>query len=86
MPLLGGAPGSMLFTLAGFDIALAYTTLLTAEEAWSEVQRLVDSHDKPGVDLLLVTAGGPDANGNVFEVVPFAVEVCGGGRGVMFTR
>jgi hypothetical protein len=66
VPLLGGAPGSMLFTLAGFDIALVYTTLLTAEDAWSEVQRLVDSHDKPGVDLLLLTAGGPDANGNVF--------------------
>ncbi len=78
VPLLGGAPGSMLFTLAGFDIALAYTTLLTAEEAWSEVQRLVDSHDKPGVDLLLVTAGGPDANGNVFPaeeaVANFIVE------------
>jgi hypothetical protein len=78
VPLLGGAPGSMLFTLAGFDIALVYTTLLTAEEAWSEVQRLVDSHDKPGVDLLLVTAGGPDANGNVFPaeeaVANFVVE------------
>jgi len=66
LPLLGGVPGSMLFTIAGFDIALAYTTLITAEEAWGEVQRLVDSHDKPGVDLLLLSAGAPDDNGNVF--------------------
>jgi hypothetical protein len=29
---------------------------------------LVDSHDRPGVDLLLVTAGGPDTNGNIFPV------------------
>jgi hypothetical protein len=65
-PLLGGAPGSMLYTLAGFDIALAYTTLITADEAWREVQRLVDEHDKQGVDVLLVTAGGPDSHGNVF--------------------
>ncbi len=65
-PLLGGAPGSMLYTLAGFDIALAYTTLITADEAWREIQRLVDEHDKQGVDVLLVTAGGPDSHGNVF--------------------
>lgn len=56
----------MLFTLAGFDIALAYTTLITADEAWHELQRLVDAHDRPGVDVLLVTAGGPDSAGNVF--------------------
>jgi hypothetical protein len=65
-PLLGGAPGSMLYTLAGFDIALAYSTLITADEAWREIQRLVDEHDKQGVDVLLVSAGGPDSHGNVF--------------------
>jgi hypothetical protein len=66
VPILDGVPGSMLFTLAGFDIGLAYTTPITAEAAWQEVQRLVDKHDQPDVDLLLITAGGPDARGNMF--------------------
>lgn len=65
-PLTGGAPGSMMYALAGFDIGLAYSTVLTAADAWGEVQRLVDGHDKPGVDHLLITAGGPDAKGNIF--------------------
>jgi hypothetical protein len=66
VPLTGGAPGSMLYTLAGFDIGLAYSSVLTAGDVWSEVQRLVDGHDRPGVDLLLITAGAPDASGVVF--------------------
>jgi hypothetical protein len=65
-PLLGAVPNSMLYTVAGFDVGVAHTTLLTAQAAWGEVQRLVDSHDKPGVDFLLITAGAPDHRGNIF--------------------
>jgi hypothetical protein len=68
VPFMSAAPSSMLFSLAGFELGLALTTFLTAEEAWNEIERLVTEHDQPGVDLLLVTAGGPDANGNVFPV------------------
>jgi hypothetical protein len=66
VPLADGAPSSTLFTVAAFDIGLAYSTILTGEMAWGEVQRLVRSHDKPGVNLLLITVGGPDANGDMF--------------------
>jgi hypothetical protein len=66
VPLADGAPSSTLFTVAAFDIGLAYTTILTGEMAWGEVQRLVRSHDQPGVNLLLITVCGPDANGNMF--------------------
>jgi hypothetical protein len=66
VPVTNAAPSTMLFSVAGFELGLAYTTHVTAKSAWAELQRLVDSHDKPGVDLLLVTAGGPDARGNVF--------------------
>ncbi len=66
VPLLGGVAASMLYTAAGFDIALVYSTKLTASGAWAEIQRLVDKHDQSGVDLLLMTAGAPDANGNIF--------------------
>jgi hypothetical protein len=66
VPMVNVAPGTMLFSRMGFEIGLAYTTFVTAQSAWGEVQRLVDSHDQAGVDVLLVTAGGPDADGNVF--------------------
>jgi hypothetical protein len=66
VPITNAAPSTMLFTIAGFELGLVYTTFMTAKTAWTEVQRLVDSHDKPGVDVLLITAGGPDATGNVF--------------------
>lgn len=66
VPLTGAAPGSVLYTLAGLDIGLAYSTVLTAGDIWGEVQRLVDSHDKPSVGQLLITAGGPDSKGNIF--------------------
>jgi hypothetical protein len=66
VPFAGGVPGTMLFAFSGFEIGLAYTTLLTAQEAWDLVQKLVDDHDRPGVDVLLITAGGPNVHGNVF--------------------
>jgi hypothetical protein len=52
--------------MTGFELGLAYTTLLTAQAAWQEVQRLVDQHDQPGVDILLITAGAPDQRGQIF--------------------
>jgi hypothetical protein len=68
VPLANAVPGSMLFTLAGFEIALVYTTMLTASGAWAEVQRLVDKHDKPGVELLVITAAGPDPSGTIYPL------------------
>jgi hypothetical protein len=44
----------------------------------AEIHRLAESHDKPGVDGLLITAGAPDRNGNIFPseeaVARFIVE------------
>jgi hypothetical protein len=56
----------MLFTFAGFELGLAYTSLITAKAAWTEVQRLTDDHDQPGVDILLITAGAPDQRGEIY--------------------
>jgi hypothetical protein len=36
LPLVGAAPSSMLFTLAVFELGLAYTTFLTADSVWAE--------------------------------------------------
>jgi hypothetical protein len=65
VPMLQAAPSTVLFTIAGFEIGLVYTTIITREKAQNELQRLVEKHDKAGVDLLLITAGGPDASGIV---------------------
>ena len=65
-PFLGGVPSSMLATIAGFDVGIVHTTLITAQAGWTEIQRLVDSHDKPGVNVLLVSAGAPDQHGLVY--------------------
>ena len=66
MPLVGNAPSTMLFTFAGFELGLAYSSIRTAEAAWQEIQRLVDQHDKVGVDILLITSGAPDGYGQIF--------------------
>jgi hypothetical protein len=66
VPITNAAPSTILFTIGGFELGLAYSTLITARGAWDEIQRLVDGHDKPGVDLLVITAGGPDVRGNLF--------------------
>jgi hypothetical protein len=66
VPIVNAAPGTMLFTLAGFELGLAHTSFVTARGAWDEVQRLVDKHDQPGVDMLVITAGGPDVRGMIF--------------------
>lgn len=59
-------PGSVMFTIHGFEIGMAYTSLITSSAAWQIVQKLVDDHDQPGVDVLIITAGAPDGRGNVY--------------------
>jgi hypothetical protein len=66
VPFVNSAPSTMLFSIAGFELGLAYTTQLTYDDALAEVQRLISVHDKPGVDLLLITASGPDQNGLIY--------------------
>ena len=56
----------MLYTLTGFELGLAYTSLRTAQAAWQEIQRLVDQHDQAGVDILLITSGAPDQHGQIY--------------------
>jgi hypothetical protein len=40
--------------------------LTTAKAAWNEIQRLVDEHDRAGVDILLITAAAPDQRGDIY--------------------
>jgi hypothetical protein len=65
-PLIANAPSTMLFTFCGFELGLAYTSILTAEAAWEEIGRLVRKHDQVGVDILLITTSAPDQHGLIF--------------------
>jgi hypothetical protein len=65
-PIRPNAPASRFFTLTGFELALNYSSFLTTTAVTTEIQRLADKHDQPGVDVLLITAGAPDRNGDIF--------------------
>ena len=58
----------------GFEIGLACGNRITITEEWAELERLVIDHDKPGVDLLLVTARGSDHNGQIFPAEEVVAE------------
>jgi hypothetical protein len=66
VPFRNAVPDTAFRSFTGFDLGFAYTTEHTASTTTSELQRRIDQHDKPGVDWLLVTAGGPSAEGLVF--------------------
>lgn len=78
MPLASGVPGTILFALRGFEVGLAFSTAHTAESVWGEIARLINDHDQPGVDELLISVGVPNQHGQVFPsdeaVARFAIE------------
>ena len=55
--------GQAFATGLGFELQLSRPAELTAESAISELRRIVSDHDKPEIEHLLVTAGGPDRAG-----------------------
>jgi hypothetical protein len=78
IPIAIATPSTLLFALQGFEIGLSFATEHTAKSAWQELERLIEGHDKPGVDWLLVSAGAPNARGQLFPsdgaVARFAIE------------
>lgn len=47
----------------GFGIQLHMPRQVTATDVAGELSRLVSKHDKPEIEALVITAGGPDRNG-----------------------
>jgi hypothetical protein len=71
MPLLNASPTGLFHTLTGFEIALSYTTCHTAATVGETLDRLVQDHDKPGVDVLVLSVGAPDRNGAMYPLEQF---------------
>lgn len=66
IPLLGGVPTSPLYCLTGFEIGLAFQSEHTASEEWARLKEVVSRKDKPGNDVLLISAGAPDRTGTCY--------------------
>jgi hypothetical protein len=61
--LRNAVPASAFFAETGFELVLAFQSVHPQDAAWLELRRLVDRHDKPEINDLVVTIGGPKHNG-----------------------
>jgi hypothetical protein len=66
VPLLGGVPSSWLLFMTGFELGLSYQSNHRISDEWSRLQELISRKDRPGNDVLLISAGAPDRLGQVF--------------------
>lgn len=64
--LRDAVPASRFYEATGFELVLAYQSSDTLASPWRELWRLVKKHDKPKIQHLLLTVGGPKANGVAF--------------------
>ena len=63
---LDADPGSPFYRFTGFELGFAFTTVIRQEDAWDRARRLVTTHDRPGVDELIISAGAPTKQGLAF--------------------
>lgn len=77
-PMRGGSPSSFFYLAMGFELGLAYQTDHDLQSAWSQIRRLVDRHDKPEIETLVITVGAPDRHGFLYpsetSLMIFALE------------
>jgi len=66
MPMQAAVPSTLFFHRTGFEIGIALSTTESPSSLWSELCRLVQHHDNPRTDHLLITAGGPGKSGFMF--------------------
>jgi hypothetical protein len=61
--LLGPLGGMRFSTGLGFEVQLSRQRDITPNDAYDLLTRIVNAHDQPQIDHLLLTAGGPDTTG-----------------------
>jgi hypothetical protein len=74
-PMIGGVPNARFFARMGFEMGLGYTTALSASRVWNEIGRLVEAHDREGVDILVLSAGALDEMGTWYPSDAVAAEI-----------
>lgn len=66
LPINDDYRASRFMSRMGFDLILGYTTTYRLAEVQQSVRDLIARKDKPGNEWLLITAGGPNAQGLTF--------------------
>lgn len=80
VPLTGSVPTTSFFHKMGFEMGLGFYTRHNADDAWQEVSRLANAHDKPEIAELLISAGAPNEQGFIYPsdeyVINLMLEEC----------
>jgi hypothetical protein len=63
IPMTNGTPSSFFYLSTGFELGLAFQTTHDASSAWQSLTRLIESHDNPETQLLVISVGAPDRHG-----------------------
>lgn len=63
IPMSNGTPSSHFYLSTGFELGLAFQTTHDVASAWQSITRLVDSHDNPETQILIISVGAPDRRG-----------------------
>lgn len=63
IPFQGPMPSTPFFQQMGFEMALHFSSYHTSTSLWEILRKNIAAHDKPGIDTLVITVGGPDNNG-----------------------
>ncbi len=66
LPIGAVLPPTRLFAAVGFELSLGYASTHARESGWREIMTVIAAHDKPGIDHLLITVGGPNREGRGF--------------------
>lgn len=64
--MVGPTEGARFSTGLGFEVQLHLPEQVTYSSAKANLDRIVDQHDQPEIEHLLLTAGGPDRRGMRF--------------------
>jgi hypothetical protein len=65
-PLKSPEGRSPFFNVMGFELTYPFMTAIYEDEAFAHLQHLIEKHDKPGVDHLLVSISAPVVDGWAF--------------------
>lgn len=63
---LAGDPNTGFCLATAFELGMGFSFIEDGDSAWAQFEQLVEAHDQPGFDSVLVTVGGPDRTGQVY--------------------
>lgn len=78
-PMRFAFPATTFFLRTGFEMGVGYTTDHDAESEFATIKKLIDDHDKPEIDDLIISVAAPNRSGLAFNsedlCVSFAIDI-----------